>query len=187
MKGYISQFFKLGRWLLLTICVSLVVMQLTGTDVKAFVKLAAPRMVTFYGPDTSPISSAVAVPASQAYFWTSGTVPPVIDPNAPANSTARFGNMETQAVGILKRFETLLGEADLSLNDVIYLRVYLVADPETNQVDYQGWFDAYAQFFNNPTNPTRVARSTVAVAGLVNPGWLIEIEAVAVYPKKGNS
>ncbi|MBW4639111.1 MAG: RidA family protein [Gloeocapsa sp. UFS-A4-WI-NPMV-4B04] len=184
MKGYISQLFKLGRWLLLTLCVSLIVMQFSGADVKAFAKSARPWRVTFYGQNTSPISSAVAVPVRQPYFWTSGTVPPEIDLNAPVDSTARFGDMKTQAVGIFKRFETLLGEVGLSLNDVIYLRAYLVADPQTKQVDYQGWFDAYAQFFNNSTNPTKVARSTVAVAGLVNPGWLIEIEAVAVYPKK---
>ena len=85
----------------------------------------------------------------------------------------------------MQRIETLLQEVGLGLSDVVYLRVYLVADPALdNQVDYQGWFDAYAQFFNNETNPVKVARSTLAVAGLVDPGWLIEIEAVAVYPKK---
>lgn len=58
-----------------------------------------------------------------------------------------------------------------------------MADPfKNNTVDFQGWFDAYAQFFNTATTP-KVARSTVAVAGLVDPDWLIEIEAVAVYPK----
>ncbi len=67
---------------------------------------------------------------------------------------------------------------------MVYLRVYLVNDPVLGKVDYQGWFDAYAQFFNQGNVP-KVARSTLAVAGLVDPGWLIEIEAVAVYPKKG--
>ncbi len=70
---------------------------------------------------------------------------------------------------------------------MVYLRAYLVADPVLdNRVDFQGWFDAYAQFFNNENNPTKVARSTVAVAGLADPGWLIEIEAVAVYPKSSS-
>ena len=78
----------------------------------------------------------------------------------------------------------MLHDVHLTLSDVTYLRVYLVADPALdNRVDYEGWFNAYAQFFNNEANPTKVARSTVAVAGLVDPGWLIEIEAVAVYPK----
>jgi enamine deaminase RidA (YjgF/YER057c/UK114 family) len=68
----------------------------------------------------------------------------------------------------------------------IHLRVYLVADPVLCAVDYQGWFDTYAQFFNKD-NMLKVARSTLAVAGLVDSGWLIEIEAVAVYPKKGRA
>lgn len=184
MTRQISQFFRIGRWLLLIVCISLLVMNFTGTDVKAFV-YSAPRTVTFSGAADSPISSAVAVPAGQAYYWTSGTVPPVTNPDAPPRTRDRYGDTETQAIGIFQRFETLLQEAGLSLNDVIYLRAYLVADPaNNNEVDYQGWFDAYAQFFNNETNPTKVARSTVAVAGLVDPGWLIEVEAVAVYPER---
>ena len=50
------------------------------------------------------------------------------------------------------------------------------------QCDFKGWFEAYAQFFGTPENPTKPARSTVGVAALVSPAWLIEIEAVAVYP-----
>lgn len=186
MKGFINQFFRIGRWLLLAFGICLIVVQLTGADVKAYKPLAVPGTVTFYGSETSPIASAVAVPSNQAYFWTSGTVPPVINQDAPAQTRDRYGDTKTQAIGILQRIEGLLQDAGLTLADVTYLRVYLVADPALdNQVDYQGWFDAYAQFFNNEDNPTKVARSTLAVAGLVDPGWLIEIEAVAVYPKKG--
>lgn len=187
MKRYFSRVFKLGRWLILSLCVSIFLISLLGVDVQAAVK-TAPWMVTFFGSPESPISSAVAVPPIKAYFWTSGTVPPVLDPNAPAGSRDRYGDTKTQAIGTLERIQSLLQESGLSLSDVIYLRVYLVADPlKENTVDYQGWFDAYAQFFNTPTNPVKVARSTLAVAGLVNPDWLIEIEAVAVYPKLGKS
>ena len=174
-----SRFFRIGRWLLLAICVSFIGINLVSTQVKA----AEPQRITFYGPVQSPISSAVAVPANQAYFWTSGTVPPVINPNAPMGTRDRYGDTKTQGIGAIQRIETLLKEVGLSLADVTYLRVYLVADPAmNNKVDFQGWFDAYAQFFNTETTP-KVARSTVAVAGLVDPGWLIELEAVAVYPK----
>lgn len=184
MKRYIHHLFKIGRWLLVSICVSLLVINLLGIDIKAAVGAEAPETVTFYGPDTSSIASAVAVPADRAYYWTSGTVPPVINSDAPARTRDRYGDTKTQAIGILERIQALLQDVGLTLADVTYLRVYLVADPALdNQVDYQGWFDAYAEFFNNETNPTKVARSTVAVAGLVDPGWLIEIEAVAVYPK----
>lgn len=186
MKRFISPFSRIGRWLLLPICISLIVMNLVGVDVKAAVTSIAPEKVTFFGGGTSPISSAVAVPAIQSYFWTSGTVPPVIDPNALPRTRDRYGDTKTQAIGTLERIDTLLQETGLTLADVIYLRVYLVADPALDyQVDYQGWFDAYAQFFNTASVP-KVARSTLAVAGLVDPGWLIEIEAVAVYPKRSD-
>lgn len=180
MKRNISQFFRLGRWFILAICVALLGISLVGTHVKA----AEPQSVTFYGPAEFPISTAVAVPENRAYFWTSGTVPPVLDESAPSGSPERYGDTKTQAIGTIQEIQAVLQEAGLSLTDVIYLRVYLVADPlKNNTVDFQGWFDAYGQFFNTETTP-KVARSTVAVAGLVDPDWLIEIEAVAVYPKE---
>ena len=139
--------------------------------------------VTFTGSPRSPISSNVAVPAGRGYFWTSGTVPSVADTSAPAGSAARFGDTKTQGISILRTIEGQLKEKGLTMRDVIYLRVYVVADKNKgNAFDYQGWFDAYAQFFGTPANPTKPARSTVGVAGLVNPEWLIEIEAFAVYP-----
>ena len=143
----------------------------------------APTTVTFAGSPRSPISSSVAVPANKAYFWTSGTVPSVADTSAPAGSPARYGDTKTQGMSILRNIEGQLRAKGLTMKDVVYLRVYVVADKNKgNAFDYQGWFDAYAQFFGTADNPTKPARSTVGVAGLVSPEWLIEIEAVAVYP-----
>lgn len=144
-----------------------------------------PAEVQFFGEANSPISSAVALPAGRALFFTSGTVPPVLDEKAAAGSRERFGDTKTQAVGTLKRIEALLHERGLAMRDVIYLRVYLTADKaKDNAPDYKGWFEAYGQFFGTKENPTKPARSTVGVASLVNPDWLIEIEAVAAYPEK---
>ena len=144
-----------------------------------------PTEVRFFGEASSPISGAVALPAGRALFFTSGTVPPVLDEKAAAGSRERFGDTKTQAVGTLKRIEALLHERGLGLRDVIYLRVYLLADKtKDNAPDYKGWFEAYGQFFGTKENPTKPARSTLGVASLVNPDWLIEIEAVAAYPEK---
>ena len=144
---------------------------------------APPKTVLFEGAAASPISSFVALPAGRAMLWTSGTVPPVADSSAPADSPARYGDTKTQAIGILKTIEAQLAKQNLTMRDVVYLRVYVVPDAaKQNKPDFQGWFDAYAQFFGNGTNPIKPARSTVAVPALVNAGWLIEIEAVAVYP-----
>ena len=132
-----------------------------------------------------PISSNVTVPANRGWFITSGTVAPVADSTAAAGTRARFGDTKTQGMGILRQIQRQLAGEGLTLKDVIMLRVYVAPDPQKGgQFDFQGWFDAYAEFFARPDNPTRVTRSTVGVAGLVRPEFLIEIEAVAVYPKK---
>lgn len=143
---------------------------------------APPASVVFTGSAQSPISSGVAVPANRAYYWTSGTVPPMLNASAPSGSRERYGDTRTQAIGVLRAIEGQLRERGLSLADVVYMRVYITPDEaKNNTYDFQGWFDAYAQFFANATNPVKVARSTIGVAALVNPDWLIEIEAVAVY------
>lgn len=142
-----------------------------------------PAEVNFSGAAESPISSDVALPAGRALYFTSGTVPPVLDVKAAVGSREHYGDTQTQGVGTLKKIEELLRARGLSMRDVIYLRVYLTADKEKGGAfDYKGWFDAYAQFFGTKENPTKPARSTMGVAGLVNPEWLIEIEAVAAYP-----
>ncbi len=142
-----------------------------------------PQKVEFMGAAQSPISSGVAIPAGAAWFWTSGTVPTPSDPNAAAGSRERYGDTKTQAISALKAVEARLKERGLGLKDVVFIRAFLVTDKEKGSVDFAGWNEAYGMFFNNTTNPTKVARSTLAVAGLVSPEWLIEIEAVAVYPK----
>lgn len=143
---------------------------------------APPSEVTFFGSAGSPISSAVSIPAGRALFWTSGTVPPAVDTTAAEGTRARYGDTRTQALGALANIERQLVAQGLGLQDLVYLRVYVVADPEKGgKPDFAGWFQAYGEKFGTKGNPTRTARSTVAVQALVNPGWLIEIEGFAVY------
>lgn len=142
-----------------------------------------PAAVKFYGNPSSPISGGVAIPANAAFVWTSGTGPQVADAQAAPDSPARFGDTKTQAVGILKSIEKQLAQQGLTMRDVVYLRCYLVADPARGgKLDTDGWNEAYKQFFGTAENPTKTARSTVGVAALVVPQWLVEIEAFAVYP-----
>jgi enamine deaminase RidA (YjgF/YER057c/UK114 family) len=132
-----------------------------------------PSALTFTGDPAASISSGVALPAGTAVYWMSGTPP-----------SAPFGDMKSQSENVLKKIDATLHAQGLSLANVVYLRVYLVADKATAKVDYKGWFDAYAESFGTASNPVKPARSTIAVSGLVSPDWLIEIEAFAAYPKK---
>jgi enamine deaminase RidA (YjgF/YER057c/UK114 family) len=145
---------------------------------------AAPAEVVFTGDAKSAIASGVGVPAGRAYYWTSGTVPGLINRNG-ATVYERFGDTYAQGVSCLKRIADVLAKEGLTLKDVVYLRVYVTPDAaKGGKPDFAGWFKAYGEFFNTKENPVKTARSTVGVAALVNPDWLIEIEAVAVYPLK---
>lgn len=142
-----------------------------------------PATVTFYGNPTAAISAGVVIPAGRASVWVSGTTPPVLKADAPAGSRDRFGDTKTQAAGILKTIEGQLAPLGLSMKDVVYIRAYLVADPAAGgKIDVAGWNAAYQAVFGTAANPTKTARSTVGVSALVNPDWLIEIEAFAVFP-----
>ncbi|MEK8130398.1 RidA family protein [Paenibacillus filicis] len=139
--------------------------------------------VEFYGSPSSSISSGVSVPTGASYLFTSGTVPPLLNKDGKT-VYERYGDTKTQATGVLKTIEKQLADKGLSLKDVVYLRVYVTPDAaKDNKFDFAGWNEAYALFFNNADNPVKTARSTVGVPALVSPDWLIEIEAVAVYPK----
>ncbi|MFI2856040.1 RidA family protein [Paenibacillus sp. JSM ZJ436] len=137
----------------------------------------------FYGSPSSSISSGVIVPQGYSTLYTSGTVPPLLNKEGKT-VYERYGDTKTQGIGVLKAIEKQLQEQGLGMKDVVYLRVYITPDAAKDDAfDYKGWFDAYAEFFNTESNPVKPARSTVGVASLVSPDWLIEIEAVAVYPK----
>ncbi len=143
-----------------------------------------PTDVNFSGDAKSPIASGVGVPGGRAYFWTSGTVPSLINKDG-VSIHEKYGDTYAQGVSCLNNIEKVLAQQGLTMKDVVYLRVYVVPDPlNAGGPDYAGWFKAYGEFFNNEKNPAKTARSTVGVQSLVNPDWLIEIEAVAVYPDK---
>ena len=48
------------------------------------------------------------------------------------------------------------------------------------RMDNEGFSRAYAAFFGTPAQPHLVARTRVQVVGLVNPGWLVAVDAIAV-------
>jgi|GEM_PF-1822571 len=134
-------------------------------------------IVRYDRPDAS-ILRGVYVPEGKEYFYTSGLVAPVKNPDATPGTYKRYGNTYEQSIGILERIKETIGEAGFTMSDVIFLRVYLAPDKEGN-IDWNAWFTAYGEYFNNDQNPNKVARSTLAVYALANPDLLIEIEAVA--------
>jgi len=152
---------------------------------------SSPAVVQFHSPagwSVPPISAGTTIPSGRRLYFTSG-IPPAgaarVSEQAGANP---LGDTRAQARAVLRSIEGLLAEQHLGLKDVCYLRVYVAPDRHTGAgPDYPGWFAAYGEFFDNAANPVKVARSTLGVQSLINPDWLIEIEAVAVYPAESSS
>jgi len=129
---------------------------------------------------TFPIASAVEVPAGRALVFVSGTVPPVVDEKAERGSLAAYGDTRTQTQGVLKAIERQLQSQGLGLGDVVKMQVFLVGDPaKGGKMDFDGFMAAYREFYGTATQPNLPARSVMQVAGLVVPGWLVEIEVIA--------
>ncbi len=135
-----------------------------------------------YDNPKAQILLGVDVPANKKWFLTSGIVASPADTTAAVGTPARYGDTYTQSISTLKKIEDILKSAGLSLNQVVFLRIYLVPDKFKNgQTDFEGWFRAYGKFFVNDTNPNKVARTTVGINALANPDLLVEIEAIVAY------
>ena len=131
------------------------------------------------GPAESPIASSVEVPAGNRLVYVSGQVPEVANPAAVEGSVERFGDTEAQTRSVIKKIEGVLKQHGLALSDVVMMRVFLVAPPGQPRMDFAGMMRGYRAFFGTPTQPNKPARSTMQVGGLVDPGWLVEIEVTA--------
>jgi enamine deaminase RidA (YjgF/YER057c/UK114 family) len=130
----------------------------------------------------SPIASSVLVPPGSQLLYVSGTVPDAVNPQAPQGSVARYGDTEAQTRSVLGKVERALAQQGMGLADVVMMRVFLVRPSGAKQMDFAGMMRAYRERFGTREQPNRPARSTMEVAGLVDPGWLVEIEVTAAVP-----
>ena len=128
-----------------------------------------------------PISLAVEVPADATLVYLSGQVPSVTDETAEPSTIAAFGDTEMQTVNVLEKIQGILTDLDLTMSDVVKMQAFLVGDPEMEgKMDFSGFMAGYTQFFGTEEQPNLPSRSAMQIAGLVNPGWLVEIEVVAL-------
>jgi len=128
-----------------------------------------------------PIAQAVEIPAGQSVIFLSVAGPQLLDKSAPGETPAAYGDTKTQTVSTLNAIATNLKGMGLEMKDVVKMQAFVVGDPaHDGKIDFAGFMEGYKQFFGTKEQPNLPARSTVKVAGLVNPGWLIEIEVTAV-------
>ena len=127
-----------------------------------------------------PIAQAVEIPAGQSLVFLSGAGPDVVDATAAKDSPAAYGDTKAQTLGTLKKIDASLKSMNLGMKDIVKMQVFLVGDPaHDGNIDFAGMMESYKLFFGTADQPNLPARSTVKVAGLANPGWLVEIEVTA--------
>jgi enamine deaminase RidA (YjgF/YER057c/UK114 family) len=128
-----------------------------------------------------PIAQAVEIPTGQSLVFLSGAGPQLLDKSAPGETPAAYGDTKTQTISTLNAIATNLKGMGLDMKDIVKMQAFVVGDPaHDGKIDFAGFMEGYKQFFGTKEQPNLPARSTVKVAGLVNPGWLIEIEVTAV-------
>lgn len=159
------------------------------SNIKRFRRVAATIAVlaATLAPATAGTQTRREVPAPVANL-PSGTSPAVwagntlyvsgsLDPEIKAHR-----DTESQTVGVLTFLKQLLESQNLTMGNVVMLRVYLGADPaKDGKMDFAGMMAGYTQFFGTKDQPNKPARTTVQVvlpAG--EAGALVEIDLVAV-------
>jgi enamine deaminase RidA (YjgF/YER057c/UK114 family) len=131
---------------------------------------------------TFPISQAVQVTGNATTFYVSGQVPPLLNKDADPQSPQAYGDVKTQTVGVLTRIKGILETLGLGMGDVVKMQVFLVHDARA-PMDFKAFMEGYTGFFGG-AQPNLPARSVVGVASLANPGFLVEIEVIAVKDSK---
>src|SRR5215472_10378844 len=91
-----------------------------------------------------------------------------------------IGDMKEQTRQVLRNLQMTLGQVGGVLDDIVRVRVYVVA-PMTREAFGQ-IHQARAEFFHKDHYP---ASTLIVVAGLVIAGGLIEIDADAVIQRSG--
>jgi enamine deaminase RidA (YjgF/YER057c/UK114 family) len=128
-----------------------------------------------------PFLMGDTVPSGRELLLLRGHTPPVIDRMAPPDSIKAFGDTYRQAVSALQELQQSLERLELTMSHLVKLQVFLVGDPALGgRMDNEGFSRAYAEFFGTPEQPHLVARTRVQIVSLVNPGRLVEVDAVAV-------
>ena len=139
---------------------------------------AAP-IVRHTNPPPALILGGVTIPPGAELVLLSGQVASPISP-AKTATMDDFGDTRTQTISTFSKMKAALAKLGYSMSDVVKLTAFVAGDPKIGgKMDFAGFNAGYKEFFGTSENPNLVARSTVQVAGLASPNFLVEIEAVA--------
>jgi enamine deaminase RidA (YjgF/YER057c/UK114 family) len=86
------------------------------------------------------------------------------------------GNFKAQVEQIYTNLQTALKAAGADLHDVIKWNIYVVEGQ-----NFQDAVEVFQKFWGKAPNPPLI--TVAVVAGLGNPDWLVEMDAIAVVPE----
>jgi enamine deaminase RidA (YjgF/YER057c/UK114 family) len=137
---------------------------------------AAAQNVEKVGTPGGRILTAAKVKAGATTVYLSGNLASPIDPAKPTE----FGDTKTQTISTLKKIKELLAAHGMTMKDIVRMDAYLVAAPGMDgKMDFAGFNAGFAEFFNNAENPTTTTRTTMQVAALAGPQFLVELTVIA--------
>jgi 2-iminobutanoate/2-iminopropanoate deaminase len=122
-----------------------------------------------YAGSGSTFSRAVEAPVGRT-LYISGQVPR--DANG---KVIGVGDLETQSRAVFDKIKGLVEEAGGTMANVVMINTFL-----TSLDNYSVFSRIRGEYFGD----NLPASATVKVAALLNPDFLIEVEAVAVLPEK---
>ena len=124
-----------------------------------------------------PLARAVAVPPGFSTYYFSGAQPAVADPKAPKGNEESYGDITVQTRSVLANLKATLAKLGLTFADVVQAHVYM-APGKDGGIDVAAMNKVWVEEFSAASS-NRPARATFKVAGLVAPGFLLEIEMTA--------
>ncbi len=110
----------------------------------------------------------IFIPAGAETLYLSGS-------GASRQADGTYGDMEQQTINTFSKFKETLESQGWSMEDIVQVRAFAVAGAD-GELDFAGFNAGYQKFFGTDENPQKPVRSFVQIAGLVVPGWLVEIE-----------
>ena len=131
---------------------------------------------------TFPIALAVQVPPTATTYYVSGQVPPVVNKDADPRARRPMATSRRKPSACSTGSRASSKGLDFGMGDVVKMQVFLVHDARA-PMDFKAFMEGYTQFFGG-AQPNLPARTMVGVASLANPGFLVEIEVVAVKDAK---
>ncbi len=152
--------------------------------VPAWSKPKPPAIERRSASPTAPIlQSALIAPGAQLLFLSGQLASPIPEAagRKPAELTmSDYGDTKTQTIAVLEKIKVLLAAQGYTMGDVFKMTVFVAGDPKLGgKMDFAGMNEGFRQYFLTADNPVTVARSTVQVAALAGPNFLVEIEVIA--------